>query len=957
MVSGRKIEEVEMDSKRKIFYQSISLLLLIFIAILPFYKNFFYDGILVYVDMTFPLSIKRIFEIFTSAWNPYGSEENYISLMRLPWLLIFLLISEIFNFSIRIFLIFLFIGTFYLAGVSMYFLIYFLIENNKIVGKIWLKNFCSLVGALIYMFNPWSLNHLWTYFMYPTYAIFPLILLLLIKLVKSGNHSLLVLLAILLTLGSTDPHGVIMMFILILVTFLFFLTFEKEVKKVSIIKNLIVLISLYISLNAHWIIPYFFSLFFKPVIPPYLKNPASFNVNILNIFSKESELFKSIRLVGGWGLPINYPDDSLWILFSFSLPLLVFIFFILLSFKRDSILYLLLILIVFSLFLSKGTSRPFGEIYKYLVFSFPLVGWLFRAPDRWLIFSSLSYSIIIGLGIFYLLKSIPAKTNRKRSVYIISRVVFFVFLFCLIFYSFYPIVIQYSQNIFSPTKIPDEYQYLSRLQLDPNSKAIIFPVYRPGGFFYNWSNGKRLGPLLIYSFSISNLNTGTWLFLPDSFLFKLEKLSQRNPEIEKVEVNKTDCFKRLIAGIGVKYIVLDTTAEFIDTNWNKRSGKELLSFFLSSFGNPIFNSEHLYVFLNPYNSSSISVTDKVICVSRFEDLCFYSQLVRNPQTISIYLGNCSFLNFPTFNGFCPNLILNPSFELGYKNWSGVLGGKNFIKEIDNRTYWNGNNSIRITTNDNSTYNLGWVKSNEVIVDEGEWIRVVTHMKWENSVWSHIAIEGYNTSSNKWQQLIHCPGIQSGSSDWKEFSCSVSIPKTIHRIRVALAGGWSLNKSIGNGTTWFDDIEVYRLHQCSSINTSANNVGIESYLKINPTLWKVQVNATKPFMLSFAESYDPLWEARVYKDGKLVEKVKPVPLYGVINGFWINTTGDNLEIVIRYTPQDWFEIGLVISGTTFAFSLFYLFYDWRKSKKDKWALALEKKISKIIGGIKNAKKKK
>jgi len=36
---------------------------------------------------------------------------------------------------------------------------------------------------------------------------------------------------------------------------------------------------------------------------------------------------------------------------------------------------------------------------------------------------------------------------------------------------------------------------------------------------------------------------------------------------------------------------------------------------------------------------------------------------------------------------------------------------------------------------------------------------------------------------------------------------------------------------------------------------------------------------------------------------------------VINGFWINETG-NLEIIIRYTPQDWFELGLKISGLTF-----------------------------------------
>jgi len=48
-------------------------------------------------------------------------------------------------------------------------------------------------------------------------------------------------------------------------------------------------------------------------------------------------------------------------------------------------------------------------------------------------------------------------------------------------------------------------------------------------------------------------------------------------------------------------------------------------------------------------------------------------------------------------------------------------------------------------------------------------------------------------------------------------------------------------------------------------------------KINPTLWIFKVNAKKPFMLSFAEAYDPLWEARVYKDGKLVEKVRSITI--------------------------------------------------------------------------------
>jgi len=85
------------------------------------------------------------------------------------------------------------------------------------------------------------------------------------------------------------------------------------------------------------------------------------------------------------------------------------------------------------------------------------------------------------------------------------------------------------------------------------------------------------------------------------------------------------------------------------------------------------------------------------------------------------------------------------------------------------------------------------------------------------------------------------------------------------------------------------------------------------------------------MLSFAESYDPLWEAKIYKGGKLIKKIKSIPLYAVINGFWIDETGD-LEIKIRYKPQDWFEKGLIVSGLTFVGCLGYLGYDWRKGKK-------------------------
>jgi len=58
---------------------------------------------------------------------------------------------------------------------------------------------------------------------------------------------------------------------------------------------------------------------------------------------------------------------------------------------------------------------------------------------------------------------------------------------------------------------------------------------------------------------------------------------------------------------------------------------------------------------------------------------------------------------------------------------------------------------------------------------------------------------------------------------------------------------------------------------------------------------------------FAETYDSLWEARVYKDSRLVEKVRSVPIYGVINGFWID-------------EQELFELGLKISVASLSLHL-------------------------------------
>jgi hypothetical protein len=117
--------------------------------------------------------------------------------------------------------------------------------------------------------------------------------------------------------------------------------------------------------------------------------------------------------------------------------------------------------------------------------------------------------------------------------------------------------------------------------------------------------------------------------------------------------------------------------------------------------------------------------------------------------------------------------------------------------------------------------------------------------------------------------------------------------------------------------------------------------IADYKKINPTKFVVDVrNATRPYVMTFAESYDPLWVAHVdaassssssnagedqndpnpgsnennKKNNNNSFQIRSIPLYSIINGFYINKTGD-YTLTIEYEPQKWFVQAATISIIT------------------------------------------
>jgi hypothetical protein len=84
----------------------------------------------------------------------------------------------------------------------------------------------------------------------------------------------------------------------------------------------------------------------------------------------------------------------------------------------------------------------------------------------------------------------------------------------------------------------------------------------------------------------------------------------------------------------------------------------------------------------------------------------------------------------------------------------------------------------------------------------------------------------------------------------------------------------------------------------------------SYEMINPCKYEAHVeNSDEPFLLIFSESYHPMWKA--YIDGK---EISPIPTYSLVNGFYINKTG-NFNVTIYFTGQTYANIGLQISMIT------------------------------------------
>lgn len=913
------------DRNRRILWHALSIAAILLISCLLFYKHFYTQGTLIHVDMTYPTSIDRNIALYFNSWWQYGSVTNTWNLQRVFWSYPLLLGCKVLGLNVSQYLLVMYIGTFFLAGVSMYALAFSVIKSSRLgVGSRLAPYAGAVFAAIIFMYNPWSLSHFWPYFGYPGYALQPLVFLLLVKSVDAPKAKYIVPLALLIAVASTGPICVVWFWFMIITYILFHLAAKRfsRASLLSALKVVLPLGALYALLSAAWIMPYAWSrLSGKPFAPSYLPEMSE---RMLDLFSATNSVMNNMRLASGWGMPVEpQVSGGLWIILSFALPVLSIAALAVLyrRLRRNGTVIYWALMFGVSVLLATGTVFILRRPYYFFILRGPgsaSFGWILRAFDRWLYYAPVFFALMLALLVAHLFSS------RKAL-----RVVLAALVIAVVLVSFWPIASSYARTVYNPTKIPGDYAQVNDYveKATPGARVAWLPFAR-SGFNYFWAPEKRIAPFNVIS-SNPNLNNLQDLFAKDNFYFWLESLFSQVAAgpfgvMDRRLMLRKDLASRLFIPFSARYLILDSSVPGYQFANNFNMDSSLKSVKKTPLLE-VFEFDETAAHLRPA-VRTLRIDnhyDELAVAQRLSpaELKRLSFIDRNPK--SDMKAGYGVLDISDFKD---DYDINGSFEAA-PSGGGAPDGWTLQKSdvrveisTDSKSKKSGARSLYIRNAASQDFSIARMLGREVPVEQGEIYSMETRLRYRNSKWTNASVEGYDPERGEWVTIVNCPPIPYGSNaGWKRFTCSFYMPPGFTRIRPVLAAGWSANIQQGPSESWFDDIRLSRISDRLYSELAGGGPAPEvTWEQESAQRYRVKVRgATEPFLLVFGEAFDPLWLATT-SDGA---KIDPVRQYSVISGFPLEAGDTNL--VIEYIPQKPFWVGLVVSLAALVLCILYL----------------------------------
>jgi hypothetical protein len=474
-------KEIFINASRKIIASPLIWILILTIFLLR--TILFTPGIPSHGDLTYPSTIIQYQKALFPLWNESTSVSNLESIDRGFSLLLVLFVrlvgGEVDLLSKLYFFIPLFVSGITTAYLTKYIL-------HKVYPERRPNTLAIVVASFVFMISPWVLEQVQAPFFWLSYAVTPGIILLAYRFFSERRLSFGIGLAILLTLASTTPHYTLFSF---LITFFAWLCthiqfqfgefkgliqslqqrhFSALVKNIKInwgfkkylkdLKLWVLIVVVFIALNAYWIVMTIFLLVNGSITPgyvftPYMLQLFSSNANLQHVFSGTDQW------ISWW--PGQYSDfiKSLVVTATIALPAILLIALGLAKKGKGDLrlLYILIGIWIVGVFFSSADKNP---VYIWLATGSPLssaYGWLLRVPGKISFLLWPAYAVCAGL---VMQSAYSYCSSKKKSVLRKKMLVLTVVAGLLIASSGYAVLKSddYFNYYYAPVKVPAAYQ-------------------------------------------------------------------------------------------------------------------------------------------------------------------------------------------------------------------------------------------------------------------------------------------------------------------------------------------------------------------------------------------------------------------------------------------------------------------------------------------------------------------
>lgn len=499
--SQKRSARIKLSYMRNFFLRHFPLFIItIFIALIAALNytagTFLTGGDNLHPEFNFALNIQR--SIF-SVWQEYqgvgllGGMGHAADILRQLFLLPFSYIMQ--TDQIRWFWTFL---TLFIGTAGSFYLIRRLIKHYWI-NDLFKIDLIALAGSLYYLLNLSTVQSYFTPFEVFTshFAFLPWMLLSTINFFEHRNKKSALVLAITLVI-STPASYVPTLFLVFIATALITSLFYFR-KPRSYFNSLFKFLGIVILINSFWLLPFAF----------FTLTSSSTNVTAkINQMATEGIYFQNKEFGHLWdvallkGFWFNNIEPNVSGTYTYMLdpwrnhidkPIITFVGYLIFGIIIAGVIYAIktrkkegliaCAILLFSVTMLATASPPFSWFNDFLRNHVPLFGQIFRFPfTKFSILASLSFAILLSLGLIYLTSFTKKFAGRLNIPIILSSV-------ALMIIFVWPL---FKGNLFyqkEKVKIPNEYLQTFEFfkHQDSNTRIANFPQYTFWGWnFYNW---------------------------------------------------------------------------------------------------------------------------------------------------------------------------------------------------------------------------------------------------------------------------------------------------------------------------------------------------------------------------------------------------------------------------------------------------------------------------------------